>query len=294
MLSLHTNTASLSTQNAIGQTQKSLNTSLTRLGTGYKINSAQDGAADLQIASRLLAQTRGQTVAQKNTQNGISMLQVADGGLDEVNNILLRMKDLATEAFTASTSSDDKTALQSEYDALGKELANIVKNTSFGGKQLLSNGSSVDGTGGVLSSSTLTFQIGASSSETMSVDTQTSLTSLTSALASVSDMFATTPTGSGVELTGTSNAIIDTIKGAIDKVGTMRAELGASANRLEHIYTNLGNMSSSTEAARGRIMDVDYAQESANSTAKQLLLQAGTSSLKQANSLSQLVLSLLQ
>ncbi|WCM93804.1 Lateral flagellin [Acidovorax sp. NCPPB 2350] len=294
MLSLHTNTASLSTQNAIGQTQKSLNTSLTRLGTGYKINSAQDGAADLQIASRLLAQTRGQTVAQKNTQNGISMLQVADGGLDEVNNILLRMKDLATEAFTASTSSDDKTALQSEYDALGKELANIVKNTSFGGKQLLSNGSSVDGTGGVLSSSTLTFQIGASSSETMSVDTQTSLTALTSALASVSDMFATTPTGSGVELTGTSNAIIDTIKGAIDKVGTMRAELGASANRLEHIYTNLGNMSSSTEAARGRIMDVDYAQESANSTAKQLLLQAGTSSLKQANSLSQLVLSLLQ
>ncbi|XAH22460.1 flagellin [Xylophilus sp. GW821-FHT01B05] len=290
MLSLHTNAASLSTQNAVGATQKALNTSLTRLGTGYRINSSQDDAAGLQIASRLQAQSRGMAVAQKNTQNGISMLQVADGGLDEVNNILLRMKDLATESATASATADDRTALQAEFSALGKELGNIMKNTAFGGTQLFSNGTTTDGSAGLLSSATLTFQIGASTGETMVVDTGTSLTALATALGAVSADYGGT---AGTELNGT-NAIIGTINDAIKAVGTLRAEFGASANRLEHVYNNLGNMSSNTDAARGRIMDVDYAAEATNSTAKQLQLQAGTSSLKQANSLSQLVLSLLQ
>jgi len=292
MLSLHTNAASLSTQNAVGSTQKSLNTSLTRLGTGYRINSSQDDAAGLQIASRLLAQSRGMAVAQKNTQNGISMLQVADGGLDEVNNILLRMKDLATESATASATADDRTAMQAEFNALGKELGNIIKNTSFGGTQLFSDGSVTSGANGVLSSTALTFQIGASTGETMAVDTQTSLTALATALGSVSVNYASS-TATGAELDGT-NGIIGTIDDAIKAVGTMRAELGAASNRLDHVYNNLGNMGSNTDAARGRIMDVDYAAEATNSTARQLQLQAGTSALKQANSLSQLVLSLLQ
>jgi flagellin len=292
MLSLHTNAASLSTQNAVGATQKALNTSLTRLGTGYRINSSQDDAAGLQIASRLQAQSRGMAVAQKNTQNGISMLQVADGGLDEVNNILLRMKDLATESATASATADDRTALQAEFSALGKELGNIMKNTAFGGTQLFSDGTLTTGAGGLLSNATLTFQIGASTGETMVVNTQASLTVLATALGAVSANYGNAA-AVGAELDGT-NGSIDTINAAIKAVGTMRAELGASANRLEHVYNNLGNMSSNTDAARGRIMDVDYAAEATNSTAKQLQLQAGTSSLKQANSLSQLVLSLLQ
>ena len=161
MLSLHTNAAALSSQNAVGNTQRALNTSLTRLGTGFRVNSAMDDAAGLQIAVRLDAQTRGMAVAQKNTQNGISMMQTAEGAFTELTNVLLRMKDLATEAFNASTTADDKDALQAEFDALGTELGNIIKSTAFGGQTLFSDGTTTNGSGGLLSAA-ITFQIGAS------------------------------------------------------------------------------------------------------------------------------------
>jgi len=294
MLSLHTNAAALSSQNAVGSTQKALTTSLTRLGTGFRVNSAMDDAAGLQIAVRLDAQTRGMAVAQKNTQNGISMMQTAEGAFTELTNVLLRMKDLATEAFTASTTADDKTALQAEYDALGQELGNIIKSTSFGGATLFSSGTSTDGTGGLLSTA-ITFQIGASAAETMNVNTSASLTGATgiaAALLAVSANYAAA--GTGTELTGGTNARLTLIDTALTRVGTMRAQLGASSNRLEHVYNNLGNMRTNTIASRGRIMDVDYAAETSNSTSKQLLMQAGTSALKQSSSLSQLVISLMQ
>ena len=293
MLSLHTNAAALSSQNAVGSTQKALTTSLTRLGTGFRVNSAMDDAAGLQIAVRLDAQTRGMAVAQKNTQNGISMMQTAEGAFTELTNVLLRMKDLATEAFTASTTADDKVALQAEYDALGQELGNIIKSTSFGGARLFSNGTTVDGTLGLLSAATgITFQIGASATETMVVNTSASLTAIGTALGNVSSNVAAAATGT--ELTGGTNARLTQIDTALTRVGTMRAQLGAASNRLEHVYNNLGNMRTNTVASRGRIMDVDYAAETSNSTSKQLLMQAGTSALKQSSSLSQLVISLMQ
>jgi flagellin len=294
MLSLHTNAAALSSQSAVGSTQKALTTSLTRLGTGYRVNSAMDDAAGLQIAVRLNAQTRGMAVAQKNTQNGISMMQTAEGAFTELTNVLLRMKDLATEAFNASTTASDKTALQAEFDALGLELSNIMRTTSFGGEKLFSDGTTTDGTNGLLSAA-ITFQIGASAAETMSVDTATSLGALATALAAVNDNYATFDgTATDNKLTGGTNAIITSINSAIDAVGTVRAQLGAASNRLEHVYNNLGNMITNVTASRGRIMDVDYAAETSNSTAKQLLMQAGTSALKQSSSLSQLVISLMQ
>src|SRR5438067_4981442 len=140
MLSLHTNNAALSAQNSITRTQTSLSTSMTRLSTGFRINSSSDDAAGLQIASRLKAQTSGMAVAMRNTQNATSMLQTADGALDEVSNMLVRMKDLATQSADASSSADDVAAMQSEYDALGKELYNVMNNTSFGGNPLLVGG----------------------------------------------------------------------------------------------------------------------------------------------------------
>jgi flagellin len=277
----------------VGNTQKALTTSLTRLGTGFRVNSAMDDAAGLQIAVRLDAQTRGMAVAQKNTQNGISMMQTAEGAFTELTNVLLRMKDLATEAFTASTTADDKTALQAEYDALGQELGNIIKSTSFGGARLFSNGTTVDGSLGLLSAATgITFQIGASAAETMVVNTSASLTAIGTALGNVSANVAAAATGT--ELTGGTNARLTQIDTALTSVGTMRAQLGAASNRLEHVYNNLGNMRTNTVASRGRIMDVDYAAETSNSTSKQLLMQAGTSALKQSSSLSQLVISLMQ
>lgn len=137
MLSLHTNSASLSIQNTLANTRSALDTSMTRLGTGYRINSAKDDAAGLQIATRLAAQTRGMAVAMQNTQNGMSMLQTADGAFNETGNILLRMKDLATQAADASSTAKDKDAMQAEFDALGAELANIMTNTAYGGEKLL-------------------------------------------------------------------------------------------------------------------------------------------------------------
>jgi flagellin len=298
MLSLHTNAAALSSQNSVGNTQKSLTTSLTRLGTGFRVNSAMDDAAGLQIATRLDAQTRGMAVAQRNTQNGISMMQTAEGAFNELTNVLLRMKDLATEAYNASSTTDDVVALQAEYDALGSEVANIIKSTAFGGQNLFSaDGTAVPAAGaaaGLLGTAGgITFQIGASANETMVVDTETALQDLATALDAVSANYALAAPATGTELTG-ANTIITDINDAIDAVGTVRAQLGAASNRLDHVYNNLGNMIQNSTASKGRIMDVDYAFETSNSTSKQLLLQAGTSALKQSSSLSQLVMSLMQ
>ena len=155
MLSLHTNAAAMNIQKAIGNNRANLNTTMTRLGTGHRINSAKDDAAGLQIAVRLQAQTRGMGVAMQNTQNASSMLQTADGAMNEVTNVLYRMKDLATQAADGSSSDEDKKAMQAEYDALGAELANIMKNTSYGGAKLL------DSADGKLTKE-MSFQIGAS------------------------------------------------------------------------------------------------------------------------------------
>jgi len=283
MLSLHTNAAALSAQNALSRTQNNLSTSMTRLSTGYRINSSMDDAAGLQIATRLKAQTSGQAVAMTNTQNSKSLLQTADGAFDEVTNMLVRMKDLATQAADASSSVDDKTAMQSEFDALGQELGNIMKNTTFGGSTLL--------VGGTLASS-MTFQIGASSSEKMTVNLGTALTTLVSSVTTATSNYTTAATGT--ELTSAANTAISNLTTAINNVGTVRSSIGAAANRLDHINTNLGNISSNTKAATGRIMDVDFASESANMTSNQMLLQAGTAMLKQSNSMSSMVMSLLQ
>jgi flagellin len=274
MLSLHTNAASLTGQNTLTSTNKALSTSLTRLSTGFRVNSAMDDAAGLQIATRLNAQTRGMSVAMRNTQNGISMLQTAEGALEETTNILLRMKDLATEAASDTASTDDRTAIGAELTALQAELTNIFSNTSFGGRTLF--------TGADALAATTQFQIGASAAETMTLAGITMPTAF--ALAAAPDV----TTGA------LANTLITTINTQITTLGTFRSALGGVANRLDHVFNNLGNMSINTEAARGRIMDVDYASESANMTTKQMLMQAGTSMLKQSNSMSQLALSLLQ
>jgi flagellin len=285
MLSLHTNNAALSAQNAISKTQSNLSTSMTRLSTGYRINSAMDDAAGLQIASRLKAQTSGMSVAMRNTQNSTAMLQTAEGALDEVSNMLVRMKDLATQAADASSSTNDKTAMQSEYDALGKELFNVMNNTSFGGNKLLIGGTTA---------SSMTFQIGASSTETMTVNLGTNLTAVATAVGAATTNYAAAPAAAGAELTGAANATIALLSTALDSVGTVRSDIGAAANRLEHVNNNLSNISTNTKQATGLIMDVDFATESANMTSSQMLLQAGTAMLKQSNSMSSMVMSLLQ
>jgi flagellin len=289
MLSLHTNAAALSAQNSITRTQNSLSTSMTRLSTGYRINSAMDDAAGLQIATRLKTQTSGMSVAMRNTQNSVSLMQTAEGALDETTNILNRMKDLATQAADGSSTAADQTAMQKEFNTLSDELSNIFSNTKFGGTALFNSA------GGKLTTA-LTFQIGADSSETMTGDFTTELTQVGTDIVAAATGFVTTGTGAaaGTELTATANATIGTLTTAIDTVGALRSKLGAVSNRLDHVYNNLSNISTNTKNASGRIMDVDFASESAQMTASQMLLQAGTAMLKQTNSQSSLVLSLLQ
>ena len=300
MLSLHTNAASLSAQNSVSSTQNKLSTSMTRLSTGFRINSAADDAAGLQIATRLKSQTSGMAVAMRNTQNSVSMLQTAEGALNETGNILVRMKDLATQSADASSSEDDQTAMQAEYDSLADELTNIMKNTKFGGTALLNADT------GKLDTAAIKFQIGADKAEVMTADFSGEMTTMHAKLTLTSGRYAggtaAAVTTAGTDVSGTTdavgatnaNATIDELSQAIDSVSALRSKIGATSNRLNPVYNNLSNISTNTQAATGRILDVDFATESAKMTSSQMLMQAGTAMLKQTNQMSSMVMSLLQ
>ena len=296
MLSINTNTASMAAVNAINKSSASLSTSMERLATGNRINSSADDAAGKQIANRLTAQSSGMGVAQSNIQNATAMLQTADGMFDEMTDMLGRMKDLATQASNGTYSSDDLQAMQDEYDELGQQMSDMMQNTTYGGTNLF-NASA----GGLFTASSgVTFQVGAESSDTMNVNISSQLTQLTSDLSKVSNSFSSDQAGtaaSGNELMTTGsggNAMIDTISTAMDDVSKIQSTLGASINRLDDTAANLTSMQDNTEVAIGNIMDTDYATEASNMTKQQVLMQTGITMLKQSNSMSSMVSSLLQ
>ena len=296
MLSINTNTASMAAVNAINKSSASLSTSMERLATGNRINSSADDAAGKQIANRLTAQSSGMGVAQSNIQNATAMLQTADGMFDEMTDMLGRMKDLATQASNGTYSSDDLQAMQDEYDELGQQMSDMMQNTTYGGTNLFnaSAGGLFTTSGGV------TFQVGAESSDTMNVNISSQLTQLTTDLSKVSTSFSSEQTGtaaSGNELMTTGsggNAMIDTISTAMTDVSKIQSTLGASINRLDDTAANLTSMQDNTEVAIGNIMDTDYATEASNMTKQQVLMQTGITMLKQSNSMSSMVSSLLQ
>ncbi|OXS14260.1 Lateral flagellin [Zobellella denitrificans] len=275
-LSIHTNYTSLVTQNTLNSTNKMLGNAMERLGTGFRINSAADDAAGLQIAVRLQAQTNGQAVAMRNAQDAISMMQTAEGAFDEMTNILHRMKDLATQAANGTNGTDEYTAMDAEYQALSAELTNIMDNTSYGaGTALL--------TGGKFAAP-VDFHIGASSAEILEVDISTNIADTNTAIGLLADI--------GDQAKGV--AAIDLVNTTLNEVSAARGALGANINRLEHTITNLGNMRENATAATGRIMDADFAQEASNMTKNQMLMQSGMSVLSNANQMSGLVMSLLR
>ncbi|MFQ2624947.1 MULTISPECIES: lateral flagellin LafA [Aeromonas] len=284
-LSIHTNFASLTTQNQLNNTNKMLGTAMQRLGTGLRINSAADDAAGLQMATRLQAQSNGQKVGMRNAQDAISMMQTAEGAMDEMTNIVQRMKDLATQGANGTTSADDYTALNAEFGELTKELGNIVNNTSFGGQKLLKGGSFEAAAG-------VTFQIGGSSTETLKVDVATAMKDLTGTTATSGIADADIVAGIG-DQTKASDAITAT-SNLLDQIGAVRSSFGANINRLEHTVNNLSNMKENTDMANGRIMDADFAQESTNMTKNQMLMQAGMSVLSNSNQMTGMVTSLLR
>jgi len=281
-LSIFTNAASMSSTNAMNKATGSLNVAMQRLGTGKRINSAADDAAGLQIATRLQAQTNGMGVAKQNISKATSMLQTAEGAFDEVNNILYRMKDLATQAADDTNSDDDRAAITSEFGELNSELENIMSNTSYGTEKLLS---SVSGSVEGKLTKELQFQIGASTDETLKVDFGADMTKVTDSLKTLLASDLTSATG--------GNAAIDELNDAIKEVGSMRSSLGANINRLGHTAANLANMQDNTNVSLGIIRDADFATEATNMTRNQMLTQSSQAMLKQANGMSQMVLGML-
>lgn len=277
-LSIFTSASSMASTNALNKSNSMLSTAMERLGTGKRINSAADDAAGLQIATRLQGQSNGMTVAKRNISDATAMLQTAEGSFDEVTNILYRMKDLATQSANDTNTQKDRDSLQAEYSELNKELDNIMSNTSYGGENLLS-------ASGKLSKS-MSFQIGSSAGETLKLDLKTSLTAVSGAMTTVSGL-TLNATASG------SNAAITQIQDALDTVGSMRSSLGANINRLGHTAANLANMQDNTNLALGNIQDADFASEASTMTRNQMLAQTSMSMLKQSNSMSGMVMSLL-
>jgi flagellin len=272
-ISIHTNYAASLTQTNLNKTNSALGTNQQRLGTGLRVNSAADDAAGLQIATRLNAQARGQAVAMRNAQDGISMLQTGEGALNEFTNVLLRMKDLAIQASNGTNSSAEYTALDAEFTTLNAELTNILTNTSYGaGNNLLAAGGKLAGS--------LDLHIGASDAEVMTVDVSAEVGALAAATTTLADQ-----AGSVAAITE-----LDTL---LEAAGAARGAMGANINRLNHTINNLANMSDNTNTAKGRIMDTDFAAESAAMAKNNMLMQSGIAMLKQTSQMPGLAMSLL-
>ncbi|MGE1081061.1 flagellin domain-containing protein [Pseudomonas shirazensis] len=277
-LTVTTNTTSLSVQKNLNRATDALATSMTRLSSGLKINSAKDDAAGLQIATRMTSQIRGQTMAIKNANDGISIAQTAEGAMQEQTNILQRMRELAVQANNSSNSADDRSALNKEFASMSDELTRIANSTQLNGKNLLNSGV------------TMTFQVGSNSG----TDNQIKIT--------LSDLTATTLkvdsgsiaiSGTDAEINANFESAISAIDAALQSINTTRADLGAVQNRLTSTVNNLQNINENAEAARGRVQDTDFAAETAQLTKQQTLQQASTSVLAQANQLPSAVLKLL-
>ncbi|QQZ43645.1 flagellin FliC [Pseudomonas sp. SK3(2021)] len=281
-LTVNTNVASLNVQKNLNRASDALQTSMTRLSSGLKINSAKDDAAGLQIATRMTSQIRGQTMAIKNANDGISIAQTAEGAMQESTNILQRMRELALQSRNDSNGTADRTALDKEFAQMSDELTRIAKSTNLNGKNL------IDGSAG-----TMTFQVGSNTGATNQI-TITLASGFDAATLSVdSATISISATDSGMAETNTK-AAINAIEKALQTINSSRADLGAAQNRLTSTISNLQNINENASAALGRVQDTDFAAETAQLTKQQTLQQASTAVLAQANQLPSAVLKLLQ
>ena len=272
---INTNVSSLNAQRNLTNTGKAMDTSYTRLASGMRINSAKDDAAGLQISNRLTSQINGLDQGNRNANDGISLAQTAEGAMDEVTGMLQRMRTLAQQSANGSNNSDDRAALDGEVTQLKNEINRISSQTTFGGTALLDGSYS-----GV-------FQVGADANQTISF-------SLTGFSFSMADLASAAGTSlGGISTQSTAQAFLASIDKVIKTVDTKRADLGAVQNRLDSTVRNQSNVSENLSAARSRIRDADFATETANMTKQNILQQAASTILAQANQRPQAALSLL-
>ena len=272
---INTNMSSLTAQRALGVSQGSLSTSMQRLSTGLRINSAKDDSAGLAIAERMTSQVRGMAVAGRNANDAISLAQTAEGALGKVGESLQRMRELAVQSSNSTNSSSDRANLDEEYQALAKEVTRVIDGTKFNGNQLLN-------TTGAMS-----FQVGADNNATtdaidVNLTDMSAGTGMTAALAG------------GITSATEALARMTNLDAAIDEVTSARSNLGSVQNRFESVVANLSTTSENLQAAKGRIVDADFAVETSNMSRAQVLQQAGNAMLAQANQAPQQVMSLLR
>jgi flagellin len=277
---INTNLNSLNAQRNLNTSQMSLSVSMQRLSSGLRVNSAKDDAAGLAIAERMNAQIKGMNVAARNANDGISLAQTAEGALGKISDALQRMRELAVQSRNASNSSSDKDSLNKEFRQLTNEITRVLGATTFNGKAILASGAGA-----------LDFQIGANTT------TDDLITISTSNM--LNDVSITAVTAAAVSIGSDANTaaiktVIDNIDGALDKINSERAVYGATQSRFDAIISNLQVAAENQTAARSRIMDADFAAETANLSRSQILQQAGNAMVAQANALPQQVLKLLQ
>lgn len=276
---INTNMASLTAQRAMGSTQGSLSTSMQRLSTGLRINSAKDDSAGLAIAERMTAQVKGMAVASRNANDAISLAQTAEGSLGKIGESLQRMRELAVQSSNSTNSTTDQANLDQEYQALSSEVTRVIGGTKFNSNSLLST------------ATTMAFQVGADNNPT----TESIGVTLTD-IAAGAGMAAVLASGGTGSIDTAAKALItmSNLDTAINEITTARSNFGSVQNRFENVVANLSTTSENLQAARGRIMDADFAVETSNMSRAQVLQQAGSAMLAQANQAPQQVMSLLR
>jgi flagellin len=281
-MTINTNVMSLNAQRNAANNQSSMATTMQRLSSGLRVNTAKDDAAGLAIAERMNTQVRGMTVAVRNANDGISLSQVAESGISTLTDILQRMRELTVQSINSTNTSSDISALGQEYTQLGNELARIISAVQFNGSSLFTTTAAFD------------FQVGATSGQTISMST--AMLNFQSAAGLSSVMYGSTDPASALDATANSAnaATLTAIDLAIDTVNSARAQLGAIQSRFEKTINFLQTGIENQSAARGRIMDADFASETSNLSRVQILQQAGTAMIAQANQMPQSVLQLLK
>ena len=280
---INTNLMSLNAQRNLSTTQSALATSVQRLSTGLRVNSAKDDAAGLAIAERMNTQVRGMNVAIRNANDAISLAQTAEGALSKINDMGQRMRELAVQSANATNSESDRESLDAEFQALSAEIKRNLEGTSFNGTKLFA------------ALATMTFQVGANNAATDQIAVvTTNLTTETSMTGILGGGAGGGAAAADIKDVGKSREALDKLDKMLATVNAKRAEFGATQNRFEAVIQTLQVSAENQTAARSRIMDADFASETAALTRAQVLQQAGTSMLSQANSLPNNVLSLLR
>jgi flagellin len=298
MTVINTNTAAALTANALTKNERSMSQAMERLSTGQRINSASDDAAGLAISSRMTSQINGLNQAVRNANDGISMLQTADGAIVEITNMLQRMRELTVQVASGTAVAADRAAADVEFDALRLEIERIADQTQYNGSLLLN--------GSIGSSGAVAFQVGANADQTVThtfsdYQTADATDSTSNPLGALDNTGDGTDDNDGLtntlhDLTTASNhdETLDGLTSAINNVNARRAAIGSMINRLEFAVDNLSNVSQNASASRSRILDADYASETTELARTQIIQQAATAMLSQANQQAQSVLALLK